>query len=221
MTEFGGFEKFPEAQIAIRRACPGKNGWKGAPVLESCRTKAPQNPSSRSSLINANAFDYPFKITGIARFAAARPVDRGVRNGIATSRLLAFRRDDVSLDLAVDVSALETLGDGVLGEVGRFAEPRLVPRLDFIAQRCSLAVRERGGSPGKSDSRATLTVWAKSFSSMRSHTLNSNTPPGLRTRRDSANALNLSGKNITPNWQTTASNSRCRRAVAGRPPDAT
>src|SRR6202158_5972369 len=46
---------------------------------------------------------------------------------------------------------------------------------------------------------------ANSFSWMRSHTLNTKRPLGLSTRRTSAYARPFSGKNIAPNWQTTAS----------------
>ena len=51
-----------------------------------------------------------------------------------------------------------------------------------------------------------VTASANSLSSMRSQTLKMKTPPGFSTRRVSANAFALSGKNIAPNWQTTASN---------------
>ena len=65
---------------------------------------------------------------------------------------------------------------------------------------------KRGGSLGKTDASAVVTVSANSFSSIRSQTLNMKTPPGLSTRRACENALDLSGKNMTPNWHTTASN---------------
>ena len=38
-----------------------------------------------------------------------------------------------------------------------------------------------------------------------------NTPPGRSTRRTSVNAIALSGKNITPNWQHTASKVSCSK----------
>ena len=65
---------------------------------------------------------------------------------------------------------------------------------------------KRGGSAGNTDSSAVVTTSVNSFSAIRSHTLKTKTPPGASTRRTSANAATLSGKNITPNWQTTASN---------------
>jgi hypothetical protein len=65
---------------------------------------------------------------------------------------------------------------------------------------------KRGGSFGNIVASADMIVSANSLSSMRSHALKMKTPPGLSTRRVSANALPLSGKNITPNWHTTASN---------------
>ncbi len=63
-----------------------------------------------------------------------------------------------------------------------------------------------GGSFGNRDSTAVVTVSANSFSPIRSHTLNMKTPPETSTRRASENAFALSGKNMTPNWHTTASN---------------
>ena len=52
---------------------------------------------------------------------------------------------------------------------------------------------------------ASVTVIGNSFSSMRSQTLKMNIPPRRSTRRTSAKARALSAKNMTPNWQTTAS----------------
>jgi len=59
---------------------------------------------------------------------------------------------------------------------------------------------------GKSDPSAVVTVSANSFSSIRSQALKMNTPRGLSTRRASEKPLAFSGKNMTPNWHTTASN---------------
>src|SRR5215213_9169451 len=71
---------------------------------------------------------------------------------------------------------------------------------------CGVRARNIGGSCGYSAATDLTTASANSFSSMRSQTLNRKRPPGLRTRNASANARGLSGKNITPNWHTTASN---------------
>ena len=66
----------------------------------------------------------------------------------------------------------------------------------------------------KPESFGVVTVSANSFASIRSHVLKRKTPPGLSTRRVSENALDFSGKNITPNWHTTASNSPSRNGSA-------
>ena len=71
---------------------------------------------------------------------------------------------------------------------------------------CGVRARKRGGSVGNRVATAVVTVSANSFSSIRSQTLKMKTPPGLSTRRASANAWGMSGKNITPNWHSTASN---------------
>ena len=59
---------------------------------------------------------------------------------------------------------------------------------------CGVRARKRGGSSGKTVARAAVTVSANSFSSIRSHTLNRNSPPDLSTRRASENAFGLVGK---------------------------
>src|SRR5437016_4854612 len=59
---------------------------------------------------------------------------------------------------------------------------------------------KRGGSRGNSPAKASVTTSAKTFSEMRSQTLNRNRPPGRETRRASLYPWTLSGKNIAPNW---------------------
>ena len=86
------------------------------------------------------------RITG-ARCPHARLVHAAVR---AQSRrsLLAFNSDYVRLNLAVNRAPPESLGDGLCGGVGRFAKPRSIAGLDFISERRSLTVRNRG-DPGR------------------------------------------------------------------------
>jgi len=64
---------------------------------------------------------------------------------------------------------------------------------------------KRGGSRGNSPAKASVTTSAKTFSEMRSQTLNRKRPPGRETRRASLYPWTLSGKNITPNWHVTIS----------------
>jgi hypothetical protein len=54
-----------------------------------------------------------------------------------------FDSDDVRLNLAAHRARPEAPGDGLGGDVGRFAEPRFVARLDLVAQRRPLAVGDR------------------------------------------------------------------------------
>ena len=71
--------------------------------------------------------------------------------------------------------------------------------------RSSRGVSGRGSAVDRRGNRLSAmpaVTSANSFSSMRSQALKMKTPPGRSTRRVSANALGLSGKNITPNWQT-------------------
>lgn len=63
-----------------------------------------------------------------------------------------------------------------------------------------------GGFSRSTVRMASSTVRESSLSSSDAHTLNSSRPPGFNTRRTSAKAPALSGKNMTPNWQTTVSN---------------
>ena len=44
-----------------------------------------------------------------------------------------FDADNVRLDLSIDLAPSESLGNGLRRQVGRFAEPRLVLRLDLVA----------------------------------------------------------------------------------------
>ena len=48
-------------------------------------------------------------------------------------QLSAFDRHNVRLNLAVDSTPPEPLGDGFSCDVGRFAKPRFVPRLDLAS----------------------------------------------------------------------------------------
>jgi hypothetical protein len=48
------------------------------------------------------------------------------------SRLSAFDGDNVCLDLAVHIASPEPLGDRFRRDVGCFAEPRDVARLDLV-----------------------------------------------------------------------------------------
>src|SRR5207237_1054515 len=61
----------------------------------------------------------------------------------AYGRLSAFDSDDVRLNLAVDRTRSEPLGDSFGCDVGCFAEPRFVARLDLVSQWCPLAVCDR------------------------------------------------------------------------------
>ena len=67
------------------------------------------------------------------------------------------------LNLAGDLSTPEPSGDGVLRDVGRFAEPGLVPCFDLIAQRCSLAVRHCGNPcrPGGASRSQGIHGWCR------------------------------------------------------------
>ncbi|MCY1218046.1 hypothetical protein D9M72_299790 [compost metagenome] len=62
-----------------------------------------------------------------------------------------------------------------------------------------------GGASGNSVASAAVTSRAKALNSSWSQTLKISVPPGTSTRRASAKARPLSGKNITPNWQATMS----------------
>src|SRR4029453_632637 len=52
----------------------------------------------------------------------------------------AFDSDDVRLNLAVSRAGAELPGKRVFCDVGRLCEPRLVARLDLVAQRRALAI---------------------------------------------------------------------------------
>ena len=82
--------------------------------------------------------------------------------------------------------------------------------------RAACARENTAGRRGTAPRRLRVTTSANSFSSIRSQTLNTNRPPGRRTRSASRYPSTLSGKNIAPNWQATASNERSGngRAVA-------
>src|ERR1051325_10457234 len=73
---------------------------------------------------------------------------------------------------------------------------------------CTVAVSLYGGETSDSGSRdrncpTTVTTTSHTLPSRLPHTLNRKRPPSLRTRKASWNAVTLSGKNMTPNWQTT------------------
>src|SRR5688572_7571010 len=55
----------------------------------------------------------------------------------------AFDGDNMCLDLAVHRAAPEALGDGLGRDVGCFAKPRGVARLDLVSQRRALAICDR------------------------------------------------------------------------------
>lgn len=82
------------------------------------------------------------------------------------------------------------------------------PRSRVLHERVHTGAEHQGPSQSGSTPPRTLEITlANSLRSMRSQTLNRNTPPGRNTRATSANAVARSGKNIAPNWQTTTSKS--------------
>lgn len=73
----------------------------------------------------------------------ALPCQRGFVSRPLHSRPSVFDGDNVRLNLAVHSASPEPAGDRFRGDVGGFAEPRRVTRLDLAAQGRPLAVRHR------------------------------------------------------------------------------
>ena len=121
-----------------------------------------------------------------SRCAAAFPGNRRSRDGAATARGCARRR-------SISARARSRRSR----DLARWPKCR--------GSRAACAPGSAEDRRGTASPAPSVTTSANSFSSIRSQALNMNTPPGRSTRRASAKAFALSGKNITPNWQTTAS----------------